>query len=78
MSTSNPMSTATVTPTLRVALPGDADCNEVLDGADVTATGSAIFDPMASAACDADCNHDGNVSAADLTCVVELLAGSAP
>jgi hypothetical protein len=68
--------TATVTPTQPAALPGDADCNHVLNEADVTATGTAIFDPIARAACDADCNRDGAVSAADVTCVVKLLAAS--
>jgi len=63
-----------VTATHPAALPGDADCNAVLDEADVHATWAAVFDPIVRARCDADCNQDGNVTAADLTCVVRLLA----
>jgi len=65
--------TATATPT---ALRGDADCNHVLDDADPTAACTAMFDPTARAECDADCNQDGAVNAADVTCVVMQLAGS--
>jgi hypothetical protein len=56
-------------------IPGDANCNGRFDGDDVTATVTAVFDPIARALCDADCNQDGAVTAADMTCVVELLAG---
>ena len=44
----------------------------VLDSEDVRATVEAIFDP-AKARCNADCNRDGSVSAADVSCVVRLL-----
>ena len=67
-------STATATPTSQGPLRGDADCNQVLDAADVIATSTAMFDPLARATCDADCNRDGSVTAADLICVLELLA----
>ena len=67
---------ATATPTTHPALRGDADCNGVLDAGDVAATVTAICDPTANATCNADCNQDGRVTAADLTCVVGLIAAS--
>ncbi len=67
--------TPTVTPTQHVTFPGDANCNSRLDTDDVTATVTAVFDPIARALCDADCNQDDVVTAADMTCVVTLLAG---
>jgi hypothetical protein len=54
---------------------GDADCDLVLGTADLDATSSAIYDRAARAACDADCNADGRVDAADLLCAVRELAG---
>jgi DNA-binding beta-propeller fold protein YncE len=70
-----PTPTATVTPTA-TPLPGDADCSGHLDAADLAATCRAMFDPLARAACNADCNRDGAVTAADVTCVAGLLVAS--
>ena len=67
--------TGTVTP---MTLPGDADCNHVLDEADAAAMCTAMFDATARAKCDADCNQDGEVTAADEICVVKLLVGARP
>jgi hypothetical protein len=55
--------------------PGDADCDMTLTGGDADATLAALFDPRAAATCDADCNRDGEVSGADLTCTAHELAG---
>jgi probable HAF family extracellular repeat protein len=44
----------------------------VLDSEDVRTTVDAIFDPV-RARCNSDCNRDGKVSAADVSCVVILL-----
>jgi hypothetical protein len=76
--TATSTATAPPTPTHPQPLPGDADCNQVLDGADATATCTAMFDPIAGAKCNADCNQDGSVTAADVTCVAKLLAGLRP
>ncbi|MDX2169456.1 MAG: hypothetical protein SF182_20475 [Deltaproteobacteria bacterium] len=59
--------TATATP--RDVLPGDANCDGVVDGFDETATCAAVFDPRLRRRCGTDCNDDGTVSAADLPCV---------
>ena len=67
-------STPSMTPTQEVTFPGDADCNNQLNADDVAATETALFDPIARALCAADCNQDGRVTAADLTCVVKLLS----
>ena len=56
-------------------MPGDADCNGVLDAADVAATYAALFDPFARFRCDADCGGDRRVTVADVTCVALRFAG---
>jgi len=63
----------TPTPTHRSSLPGDSDCSGVLDEADLVATIAAIYDAEAGAICDADCNRDGAVTAADVLCVRQKL-----
>jgi DNA-binding beta-propeller fold protein YncE/cell division septation protein DedD len=73
--TTTATATATATATPRTPLPGDADCNDILDTADVAATATALFAPIAPSSCDADCNRDGRVTAADATCVLKLLTG---
>jgi hypothetical protein len=70
-----PTATATKTPGV---LPGDADCNDVLNTADPRAAAHADFDRRAQVTCDADCNKDGKVSAADFTCIIELLGLATP
>jgi hypothetical protein len=65
-----------VTPTQGIPLPGDADCNNVLDVGDISAMCTAAFNRPAAPTCGADCNHDGTVTAADVTCLAEQLAGS--
>ncbi|MBX3026852.1 hypothetical protein KF840_18240 [bacterium] len=69
-----PTATRTKTPGV---LPGDADCNDVLNTADARAAARAVFDRRAQAQCDADCNKDRRVSAADVTCIITLVANSA-
>jgi len=76
--TDTPTATPTSTPTQKATSPGDADCNEQLDMRDVAATVTAIFDSIARALCDADCNQDETVTSADVTCVVKRLAGPQP
>jgi DNA-binding beta-propeller fold protein YncE/mono/diheme cytochrome c family protein len=58
---------ATATPRVR----GDANCDGRVDAADPPAACAGMFDP--AAACDADCNRDGSVTAADVTCVLMAL-----
>jgi hypothetical protein len=72
--TVTPTETPTLTPTQETDLHGDANCNGRLDSGDVAATATAVFDPIARAACDADCNEDSGVTAADITCVLRRLA----
>jgi len=55
---------------------GDADCDALLAAADAAATGAAVFDRVARLRCDADCNGDGRVTAADLPCATRALAVS--
>ncbi len=80
--TTAPPATATATERLRPATatpphdPGDANCNGHLDASDPTAACTAIFDVIARASCDADCNGDGAVSAADVSCVAMRVAGA--
>jgi hypothetical protein len=71
-----PTPAATVTPTQRADLLGDADCNGVVDAADVSAACSLLFEGAASAPCGADCNRDGSMSAGDVTCIAALIPGS--
>jgi hypothetical protein len=61
-------------PRARFTFDGDADCDEALTAADVDATVGAVYGEEAQAHCDADCNRDGRVDAADLGCVVRVLA----
>ena len=71
--TETPTSTPTPTPSPTVA--GDSDCNGSLESADLTAACTTVFDAVARAQCDStDCNGDGRVTAADLTCVAKRLA----
>ncbi len=70
-----PTATATKTPGV---LPGDADCNDVLNTADPRAAAHAAFDRRAQAMCDADCTKDGKVTAADFTCIIQLLGAATP
>src|ERR1700690_1579214 len=53
-------------------LPGDADCNGVVDRADITAIASAIFVPTSCVGTDA--NGDKRTTAADLVAGVKILA----
>ena len=71
-----PTAAGTPTPTPIPTILGDANCNGMLDVADVAATCTAVFDATARAQCAADCNQDGSVTAADVTCVAARLAGS--
>jgi hypothetical protein len=71
-----PTPAATVTPTQRADLPGDADCNGVVNAADVSAACRLLFEGAASAPCGADCNRDGSMSAGDVTCIAALIPGS--
>jgi len=77
--TSTPTATdtpnATLTPTSS-GLRGDANCNLVLDAGDPIAACNAMFDATVRPGCDADCNGDGRVTAADVSCVMTQLAGS--
>jgi len=74
--TASATSLTTPTPTPTPALRGDADCNGVVDASDPTAACVAMFDRTVRPGCDADCNRDGAVTAADATCVVGFLAGA--
>ena len=71
-----PTPAATVTPTQRADFPGDADCNGVVNAADVNAACRLLFEGAASAPCGADCNRDGGMSAGDVTCIAALIPGS--
>ena len=68
-----PPATSTATPT---PLPGDADCNGMLDVGDIAAMCTAAFNVPTTPPCGADCNGDGVVTAADLTCLAKFLAAS--
>jgi DNA-binding beta-propeller fold protein YncE/mono/diheme cytochrome c family protein len=68
-----PSATSAATPSL---LPGDADCSGMLDVGDIAAMCSAAFDVPTAPPCGADCNDDGVVTAADLTCVAKALGAS--
>ena len=70
---STPPATSTVMPTL---LPGDADCDGRLNLGDTAAMCSAAFNVPTAPPCGADCNGDGVVTAADVTCLVKLLTAS--
>jgi hypothetical protein len=63
-------------PRIPSTFPGDANCDEALTEADAEATLRAFFDEEARVRCDADCNQDGRVDAADLGCVALGLAAS--
>ena len=47
--------------------PGDANCDRLVDPADLAAIERALFEPVGG--CQTDCNGDGAVSAADVACV---------
>ena len=64
-----------LTATAVAALPGDADCNGVLNGDDLRALTVALANPTTCAT--ADVNGDGRVTAADLLAEVALLAAPA-
>jgi hypothetical protein len=77
--TPSPSPTITRTPTRTATpstyAPGDADCNHRIDAADFDATCTGIFDRRARIQCPAsDCDEDGVVTAADVTCVVRLVS----
>jgi hypothetical protein len=65
-------------PAAPATFPGDADCDGTLTAADVATTLSVLFDRPAQLDCDADCNGDAGLSAADVVCAVTTLAGGAP
>jgi hypothetical protein len=66
--------TPTVTATPSTFTPGDADCNHRFDSADIDAACTGIFDRRARIECPAsDCDEDGAVTAADVTCTVHLV-----
>jgi pimeloyl-ACP methyl ester carboxylesterase len=54
------------------------ECGDASGDAFVNTTVDALFDPLTRALCDADCNRDGSVTAADVTCVVTLLSAVRP
>jgi mono/diheme cytochrome c family protein len=61
--------TPTLTPTPDTYRPGDANCDHAIDAADADATCTAIFDRRARLQCPtADCDEDGAVTAADVSC----------
>jgi DNA-binding beta-propeller fold protein YncE len=66
--------TRTITPTQSVTVKGDADCNLSVDQRDIAATIAVVFDPRLARLCDADCNDDGKITAADVACVSGVLA----
>lgn len=70
--TPTPSAAAATSPTPIVSIPGDSNCDGIVDQADVGATWRALFDPHL--ACSADCNRNGRLEAADIACVVDLLA----
>jgi len=74
ISTRTPVGAVTATPTRAPLLPGDANCDALLTSQDVRQASIVIFDSSANLDCDADCNQDGIVSAADVLCVMESLA----
>jgi hypothetical protein len=57
---------------------GDADCDEALTPADLTAQIASTYDTAAAHRCDADCNGDGRVGAADVVCAAQIASGPAP
>ncbi len=65
-----------IVPCKRMTFPGDANCNEQLEAGDLAATATAAFDPIAASLCDADCNQDGDVTAADIACVLQRMNAS--
>jgi hypothetical protein len=73
--TASPTPPATSTATSAL-LPGDADCSGTLDIDDIAAMCSAAFNVPTAPPCGADCNDDGVVTAADLTCLSRSLAAS--
>jgi hypothetical protein len=62
--------TATATPTTGTGDPGDANCDGVIDAADLQALTERLFSPGCEGA---DVNQDGAVTAADLPSLVTLL-----
>jgi hypothetical protein len=66
-----PPPTSTASP-----LRGDADCNGRLGADDLASECTAAFNMPSAPQCGADCNADGVVDAADLTCLARLLGGS--
>jgi hypothetical protein len=57
----------------RGAVPGDADCDGILSGADIGALARALFEGPSCAS--ADANDDGVLSAADIVALISLLVG---
>ena len=68
--------TATRTPTPPLRFPGDVNCDDLVDSADIDAMCVALFDRRPRTRCDMDCNRDGAFTAADVTCVLELVAAA--
>lgn len=64
--------TPTSTRTPIVSFPGDSNCDGQLSSSDVAADILSIFD--AGPICSGDCNRDGRTNAADLPCVLAILA----
>src|SRR4051794_13272441 len=58
-------------------VPGDVDCNGVVDGGDLRALETALFMREHNCAT-ADVNGDGDVTAADLVGLIPLLAEQVP
>ncbi|MGH7788254.1 MAG: YncE family protein, partial [Candidatus Binatia bacterium] len=75
--TPSPTSTATPirtnTPTFSPFVAGDMNCDGLLDEADPPAAAETIFNLRLRPRCDTDCNTDGEITAADVTCVEALL-----
>jgi DNA-binding beta-propeller fold protein YncE/mono/diheme cytochrome c family protein len=70
--TAAPTQRPTRTPTPRADHPGDANCDDTVDLTDVRATCTALFDRRLARHCGTDCNGDGQATAADLSCALEL------
>ncbi len=72
-----PTPTRTVTPTATITRtplgPGDANCDGVIDEADIDGVVRRIFEPGCSAA---DVDGDGRVTVVDLLLIVKMVAGS--
>lgn len=71
--TQTPVTTGTTTITPPPFDPGDANCDGMINEADIDGVISNLFDPRCSAA---DVDRDGRVAANDVLLVVQLVAGN--